>query len=118
MQASTNIRQTPPGRRPGRGSRVLLALLAMLLFALLALLEGESTAVAKNSVPSSTTSNTWAGYVVSGPSNSPVTYSDVKARWRVPPITCRKGETSYVYNFVGIGGKGQPPTKRFSRSAP
>jgi Trypsin len=46
MQASTNVRQTPPGRRAGRGSRVLLAVLAMLLLSLYALLEGGKTAKA------------------------------------------------------------------------
>jgi hypothetical protein len=40
MQASTNVRRTPPGRRSGRGSRVLLAVLAMLLLSLFVLLAG------------------------------------------------------------------------------
>src|SRR5215208_1917210 len=44
MQASTNIRRTPLGRRVGRGSSVLLAVLlavlAMLLLSLFAILEG------------------------------------------------------------------------------
>jgi uncharacterized membrane protein YgcG len=45
MQGSTNVQQTP-GRRAGRGSRVLLAVLAMLLLSLFAILEGDRRAQA------------------------------------------------------------------------
>jgi secreted trypsin-like serine protease len=46
MQDSTNARQTPPGRRAGHGSGVLLAVLAMLLLSLFAILEGDRRAQA------------------------------------------------------------------------
>src|SRR5215208_2970637 len=46
MQAPTNIRRTPSGRRSGHRSRVLLAVLAMLLLSLFAILEGGKPAQA------------------------------------------------------------------------
>lgn len=57
---------------------------------------------------SSSTSSNWSGYAVTGPSASPVAFTNVSGSWIQPAVTCsRAAGASYSAFWIGLGGLAQ-----------
>lgn len=56
--------------------------------------------------PAMTVSPNWSGYVVTGSSAAPVTYSSVTGTWTVPTATCNNSSTTNGSStvWIGLGG--------------
>lgn len=96
-----------PGKRLGVATRVTtLAALGLASVGLSAAAAQAARASASDSSPAMAVTPNWSGYVVTGSSTAPVTYSSVTGTWTVPTATCNTpsaaGGSSTVW--VGLGG--------------